>query len=268
MLQQIGAADSSAVPVPQWLPDLPAIGPWIAERWQDGLARPGGLLAWTQRTDPTALLGWAQSIGRFTLRHAIIVGFTILLLFFLYREGQSLADGFGRLLRRSVGARADLYVGLATRAVRASVNSMVVVGLFDGVATGLAFALLGVPDALLWAAITGALAAVPFLGYVAVIALALRMAMMGTVTAALVALAMGCAILLVGDKIVRPAVARDGVRLRFVWVLMGCLGGFEVLGLVGVVLGPVVLTLARELWEQSGRDLERVDTTAPPTGVR
>jgi predicted PurR-regulated permease PerM len=36
---------------------------------------------------------------------------------------------------------------------------------------------------------------------------------------------------------------------------MGCLGGFEVLGLVGVVIGPVLLTLARELWEQRVRDL-------------
>ncbi len=31
---------------------------------------------------------------------------------------------------------------------------------------------------------------------------------------------------------------------------MGCLGGLEVLGLVGLVIGPVVLALARELWMQ------------------
>jgi predicted PurR-regulated permease PerM len=47
--------------------------------------------------------------------------------------------------------------------------------------------------------------------------------------------------------------------LRFVWVLMGCLGGFEVLGLIGLVLGPVVLTLARELWEQHVRDVAVAD---------
>jgi predicted PurR-regulated permease PerM len=34
-------------------------------------------------------------------------------------------------------------------------------------------------------------------------------------------------------------------HLRFVWSLMACLGGFEVLGLAGLVIGPVVLTLAR-----------------------
>jgi predicted PurR-regulated permease PerM len=49
--------------------------------------------------------------------------------------------------------------------------------------------------------------------------------------------------------------------LGFVWVLMGCLGGFEVLGLIGLVIGPVVLTLARELWEQRVRDLAVADAT-------
>ena len=37
-------------------------------------------------------------------------------------------------------------------------------------------------------------------------------------------------------------VARGGMRLPFVWVLMGCIGGFGVLGLAGLVIGPVVLS--------------------------
>ena len=58
-------------------------------------------------------------------------------------------------------------------------NSILIVGLFDGVATGVVYAIAGVPHAGLWAAITGSLALVPFLGYVAVIALALQLAMRG-----------------------------------------------------------------------------------------
>jgi predicted PurR-regulated permease PerM len=42
---------------------------------------------------------------------------------------------------------------------------------------------------------------------------------------------------------------------------MGCLGGFEALGLVGVVIGPVVLTLARELWAERMRP---PDEALPP----
>jgi predicted PurR-regulated permease PerM len=66
---------------------------------------------------------------------------------------------------------------------------------------------------------------------------------------------------------VRPLVARNGVRLGFVWVLMGCLGGFEVLGLIGLVIGPVVLTLLRELWQQNCRDLARRNVVEPASTI-
>jgi predicted PurR-regulated permease PerM len=143
---------------------------------------------------------------------------------------------------------------------------MRVVALFVGFATWVAYAIAGVPHAALWAAITGALALVPFLGYVAVIALTLQLTMTGAATAALIAFWLGCVVLFCGDKILRPMVARDGTGLPFVWVLMGCLGGFEVLGLAGLVIGPVLLTLTRELWEQRLRDLavpEATDSSPP-----
>ena len=59
---------------------------------------------------------------------------------------------------------------------------------------------------------------------------------------------LGRGVLFCGDKIVRSVVARNRVRSGFVWVLTGCLGGFEVLGLVGLVIGPVVLALLRGTW--------------------
>jgi predicted PurR-regulated permease PerM len=254
LILEIAAADQRGIALPRWLESVPVVGPWVMARWQSELAHPGDLMLWAQRTDPALLLGWAQSLGQFTARHAIIVGFAILLLFFLYQEGEVLAQGCRRVLRQRLGAGVEHYIGLGTRALRASVNSMLVVGLFDGLATAVAFALAGVPQAAVWAAITGALALVPFLGYVAVVALALQLVIKGAATAAFISLVLGCAILLAGDKVVRPVVARDGVSLPFVWVLMGCLGGFEVLGVVGLVVGPVLLALARELWEQRVRD--------------
>lgn len=255
LLLEIAAADKKGIAVPQWVENVPLVGPWVAARWHSELAHPGALSVWTQRTDPTALLRWAQSLGQFMTRHVFIIGFTILILFFLYQEGEALAEEFRRVLRHRIGERAEDYVDLATRALRASVNSMLIVGLFDGCATGLVYASASVTHAALWAAITGLLALVPFLGYVAVTALTLQLAMAGTATPALVSFGLGCVVLFCGDKIVRPVVAGEGTHLRFVWFLMACLGGFEVLGLEGLVIGPVVLTLARELWQQRVRDV-------------
>ena len=255
LLVEISSADNAGIAVPQWAERVPLIGPWLASRWQRELAHPGALAVWTQRTDLTALIGWAQSLGQFMARHAFIIGFAILLVFFLYQQGAPLAEGFRRVLRDRIGERADCYADLATRAVRASVNSMFVVGLFDGFATGIAYAIVGVPHAAVWGAIIGLLALVPFLAYVAVAALTLQLAMIATAVPPLLALTFGSLVIFCGDKIVRPVIAREGIRLGFVWVLMGCLGGFEVLGLIGLVIGPVVLTLARELWEQRVRDV-------------
>jgi predicted PurR-regulated permease PerM len=264
LLLEVAAADNKGFPVPPWLHNLPLIGARAVERWQAEIAQPGALANWAQRIDATALLASAQYLGRFITRQTFVVAFTILVLFFLYQEGESLAVGLRRLLRHRIGNRADDYVDLTVRALRASVNSMLVVALFDGLACWAAFALAGVPHPLLWAAATGALALVPFLGYLAVSALALQLTLGGAVTAALVVSVLGCAVLFCGDKILRPLIAGDGTRLRFVWVLMGCLGGFEALGLVGLAIGPVLLAITKELWEQRVRDLVSAE---PPRAV-
>jgi len=266
LLLEIAAADKTGIAVPQWVENVPLIGGWVAARWQSELAHPGALSVWTEHTDPSALLGWAQSLGQFTARHLFIIGFTILILSFLYQKGESLAEDFRRVLRDGIGKRAEAYIDIGTCALRASVNSMLIVALFDGCATGIVYAIAGVTRATLWGATTGLLAMVPFLGYVAVAALTLQLAMAGAAKPALVSFGLGCVVLLCGDKIVRPVVAGEGTRLRFVWFLMASLGGFEVLGLVGLVIGPVVLTLARELWEQRVRDVglpKIADATSP-----
>ena len=254
LLLGLAAADSRGMAVPEWLAGTPGVGAWLAERWQSQLAHPGALLLMTQHADPATLLGWAQSLGRFTAHNALTVGFAILLLAFLYQEGPSLARELTCTLRRTVGERADRFVDAATRAVRASVYSMVAVALFDGLATAATYHFAGVPRALLWAAIIGSMGAVPFLGYAVVVAMALQLALKGAPTVALLSLLLGAAALMCGDKLVRPIVARGGLRLPFVWVLMACIGGFGVLGLAGLVIGPVALSLVRELWEQRRLD--------------
>lgn len=262
-LLAIAAVDEKGIAPPPWLAHMPLVGPWLEAGWGKSLAHPGALSLWVERADPAALLMWGQSLGQFAVRHLFIVLFSILVLFFLYQEGESLAHELNCALRRCVGERAERYLNIASDSVRAAVNSMLLVGVFDGCVVWGAYCLVGVPHALTWGAITGALALVPFLGYVAVAALALQLAMAGAGTLAGVAFALGSVILFLGDKLVRPALARNGTRLPYVWILIGCLGGFEVLGLVGLVVGPVLLALTRELWQQWLRDPVLADDAGP-----
>ena len=242
----IAAADRTGMALPSWLTTVPVAGPWLAARWTSTLAQPGALAQWAERAEPAAFISWAHSLGQFTIRHVLIVFFTILLLSFLYERGESLSAALRRALRTALGGRGERYLEVARDAVRASVNSMLFVGLFDGIASWAAYAVAGVPQAALWGAITGAFGLVPFLGYFAVAALTLQLSLGGAVAPAAAAFVLGCLVLLCGDKFLRPVMAQNGTHLPYVWGLMGCLGGFEVLGLVGLVMGPVALTIARE----------------------
>ena len=260
MLVDIAAADKAGFAVPGWLPDVPLAGSWLASRWQHELAHPGAVTMWTQRTDPAALLAWAQSLGQFMARHAFITGFAVLLLFFLYQEGEALAAQFRRVLRHAVGERAECYVDLGAKAVRASVNSMLIVGLFDGLASAAALCNLRRPPCRAMGRDHGRPRDRPLSRLRGRDCVDVAIGHEGRdCNGVVVAGAWAASSCMAGDKIVRPVIAGNGVHLRFVWVLMGCLGGFEALGLVGLVVGPVALTLTRELWQQRVRDIAAAD---------
>ena len=75
------------------------------------------------------------------------------------------------------------------------------------------------------------------------------------------------AIVLTGDKVVRPILVSSSTRLGFVWVLMGNLGGLQLLGLIGIFVGPVVLTLASALWSKRATRFDRDQTTQVATAT-
>ena len=249
-VDEVALSDKTGLATPAWLETLPLVGSKLADRWQALFGTPGGVSAWLQRADGSAVLAWAQTLGQFVGHHLFIVAFTILVLFFLYRSGGALTLELNRMLRDQFGDRADSYVELAVVALRATVNGMVVVGIFDGVMTGITYAVAGVQHPEVWGAVTGLFSMIPFLGYVVVAGVAFALLAKGALMAGLAVAALGCIVLFAGDKVVRPVLVGGAAQLGFAWVLMGSLGGFDLLGLLGLFVGPVVLALAAALWHE------------------
>jgi predicted PurR-regulated permease PerM len=175
----------------------------------------------------------------------------------VYRRGEGLAHDLSRLINEKIGDHANRYVELAIRGLRATISSTLIVGIFDGVLTWIVCAIARLPDAHVWGALTGLLAAIPFLGYVVVFGAFMTLLSGGSVIAAWAVLGIGAVILLTGDKLVRPILVSSSTQLGFVWVLMGTLGGLELLGLIGIFVGPVVLALAGALWSERTTRISR-----------
>ena len=52
----------------------------------------------------------------------------------------------------------------------------------------------------------------------------------------------------VADHFIRPVIIGGATRLPFLWVLLGILGGVETFGIIGLFIGPVVMSILIQLW--------------------
>ena len=251
LAHEIVAAENQGLLAPDWLAGIPLDDHWLQDQWNATLGTPGGITRWLHRTDSASLLGWAGSLGQIVGREAMIISVTVLALFFLYRGGEPLATRITGVIHERLGERGDTYFKQVTQEIRATMGGMIVVSLIDGVLLGLAYAVVQVPSAAVWGAITGLFAMIPFLAYFAVAAISLLLFAKGSGAAAIALFAWGVLVIFTADKIVRPALVGRAIKLGFVWILLGGLGGIETFGLLGLFLGPVILSLAGALWRDS-----------------
>jgi predicted PurR-regulated permease PerM len=195
-----------------------------------------------------------KRVGSGVLHRLIDVGFAFLCLFFFYKDGHALQGQTAAIGAHLIGAqRWTLYALKVPTAVRATVNGLVLVGLAEGVLLGIGYQFAGVPSAVLWAAATGVLAIIPFGAPLAFGAVALLLLYQGNTMGAVAIVALGAVVLFVADHFVRPTIIGNATKLPFLAVLLGILGGVETLGLIGLFVGPVAMTLFVTLWHEEKR---------------
>lgn len=259
----IADANNAGIGAPQWLLRIPGAGGSVYDWWAATLGQPHGLAHLLQDGSMARLHSASdvlRTVGANTLHRMIDIGFAFMALFFFYKDGLALRSQISAIGDHLIGTvRWELYFTKIPLAVRATVNGLVLVGLAEGVLLGIAYEVASVPSAVLWAAATGIMAIIPFGAPLAFGAVALLLLIKGSTAAAIGIVVFGTAILFVADHFIRPTMIGNATELPFLAVLLGILGGVETLGLIGLFVGPVVMTLFVTLWHEEklfGRERE------------
>jgi predicted PurR-regulated permease PerM len=239
----------NGIPAPAWVATLPLVGDYLAAWWETNLADGESARALLGRTEGVAR--WTRTLGGEVVLRLVTLAFTLLTLFFVYRNGSQLVKESLRVGRRVFGGSASHLGREAVAAVRATVNGLVLVGLAEGVLLGIAYILAGVPHPVLFGFATAVLASVPFGAPVVLTAAAATLLVDHRFTAAVVLLAIGSALVFIADHFVRPALIGMSTRLPFLWILLGTFGGLESFGLVGLFIGPAVLAIVLAIWREA-----------------
>ena len=248
IVQFLGEAEHNGVPVPEWVPQFPVVGRFIEEWWRANLSDPNTAQELLGRINPRSVTASARLYGPEVVHRLIIFGFTLLTLFFLFRDGMLFSRQLLRVSDRLLGPDGERIGRHVVQAVLATVNGLVLVGLGEGALMGIAYIIAGLPHPVSVAALTGVLAVIPFGAPVAFGAAALYLAAGGSTIAGAAVCCFGLVVVFVADHAIRPVIIGGAARLPFLWVLLGILGGLETFGIIGLFLGPAIMAALISLW--------------------
>jgi len=188
------------------------------------------------------------SIGQSTAGLVMGLGVTLYLVFFLFRDGESLTKHFTTAIPMPPEVRADL-LSTFTTVVRATVQGDIMVALLQGSLGGFGFWVLGVHAVLLWTVPMSLLALLPVFGAALVWApVAVYFMATGHVVEGLGLLIYGTLVISLVDNLVRPYLVGKATRLPDFVVLLSTIGGIASFGVQGFITGPVVAAMFIAVW--------------------
>jgi predicted PurR-regulated permease PerM len=189
--------------------------------------------------------------------------FTVFTMYYLFRDG----DGIRRALRSVIPLerpQADQIFDRTREVIYASVYGVLMIAAIQGALGGLAFWALGLPSPLLWGVVMFLLSTIPLAGsFVVWVPGALYLLVNGHWGKALLLVAWGTLVVGTIDNVLRPKLVGQRTRLHELLIFFSVLGGLQLFGVVGLVLGPVIVAVTLALFDIF-QQLERPFGLAPP----
>jgi predicted PurR-regulated permease PerM len=195
----------------------------------------------------------AVSIGQGALNFALTLGVMLYLTFFLLRDGRHLSRRIGEVIPLRTEQRSALFEKFTT-VIRATVKGSVIVAIVQGTLGGILFAVLDIRAALLWGVVMGLLALIPAVGTGLVwFPVGIYLLVTGSITEGIILLLCGVFIISMVDNLLRPILVGQDTRMPDYVVLISTLGGLSVMGINGLIVGPVIAAMFIAAWEIFGQ---------------
>ena len=151
--------------VPYFLEKIPGFGKEATIYWNNYLGHPGGIKTALSNLH-VSLAPWSQlirQVGISVVHRSVQMGFTLLILFFFYRDGEKLVQSIHRIGVNCLGE--DRWYRYAERlplALRGTVNGTILVGVGVGIVMAVCYELVGMPGPTLLGFLTACAAMIPF----------------------------------------------------------------------------------------------------------
>lgn len=231
------------------LKNVPLLGSWLSQLQESINNNPQELSAiintWlANHKNEVAIV--AGGIGK----NLVKLIFVVVILFFFYRDGTRIAREFRHVLARFIGVQVHDYIHAAGATSRAVVYGVLLTALIQGVLAGLSYWVAGLSSPVIFGVVTAILALIPFCTPLAWGTAGFWLLMQGQTAEAIGVWIWGAAVVSQIDNILRPIFINSISPIPFLLVLFGVLGGLLAFGLIGLFIGPIILTVLWAVWRE------------------
>jgi predicted PurR-regulated permease PerM len=237
---------SGLPPAPAWVEKIPLIGSTISEYWSRLGENAEPALNW--------LKPWLKEVGLWLLRHSIGIAqglfnlaMSLLIAFFLYRDGEGIVVNLREGFRRISGDYAQHLIDVVKATVRSVVYGVIGTALAQGAVAGIGFAIAGVPWVMLLALFTFFFSFIPGGPPIIWIGVSIWLFTQGHTGWGIFMILYGVLAISMVDNVIKPYIISRGTKLSFIVMLIGMLGGIAAFGFIGVFLGPTLLAVGFSL---------------------
>ena len=202
----------------------------------------------------------AATLAGATLSTLLTLFFMTLAMYYVLRRWNDLVQQAEVLLpfeRRHTEALLDQFRKVGRQVLLGTVTA----GFVQGALAAIGYRITGVPDPAFFGILTGIASLVPAVGTLLVwLPVAAFLMLTGHVAAGLVSLVYSAVVVvIVTDYVIRPRRVGREQGVPAILTFVSLFGGVEVFGLIGLVLGPVIVTLAVAILRTYQAELEARD---------
>jgi predicted PurR-regulated permease PerM len=261
--EQLTAGDVVVPSPPQAIKSWPLVGPQLYEFWDQASTNLRSVLrqiAPYLKPFAATLLGLAGDAGVGTIKFLVSVAVAGV----LFPYGPPLVAAGRGFLSRIVPEQSEHFLDLAGATIRAVSQGVIGVAIIQALLAGIGFKLAGIPSAGLLAFVVLLLSIVQIGGTIVILPVIIWIWTDKDFATALL-LTVFLVIVAVLDNILKPLVMGRGLTTPALVILIGVIGGTLAHGIIGLFIGPIILSVAWELtvaWIRT----DRVEP-APEVGV-
>jgi predicted PurR-regulated permease PerM len=171
----------------------------------------------------------------------------LLLMFYLLKDGPKWKEAIV-LLSPLTKENNEKIVGRLALAVSGVVKGSLLIAVAQGILLGLGLWIFGVPNAALWGVVAGVLSFIPTFGTALVSGPAIIFLFaIGNTTGAVGLLVWAIVIVGLVDNLLGPLVVGRNMNIPSILIMFAVLGGIALVGPVGILVGPLTLSLLYSL---------------------